>query len=66
MGGCTHPELLDIRVFEESTKKAKYTQQTNEAKIKNISNCPMCAASGQEAYMKRIWKYIGGSYSKLR
>lgn len=58
LGGCQDTKLLDIRVFEESTKKAKYTQQTDEAKKKDRSNCPLCAASGQAALMRRIWKYI--------
>lgn len=57
LGGCQDAKLLDIRVFEESTKKAKFTQQTDEAKKKDISNCPMCAASGQAAFIKRMWKY---------
>lgn len=57
LGGCQDAKLLDIRVFEESTKKAKFTQQTDDAKQKDISNCPMCAASGQTALMKRLWKY---------
>lgn len=57
LGGCQDAKLLDIRVFEESTKKAKYTKQTDDAKNKDISNCPMCAASGQPALMKRLWKY---------
>ena len=57
LGGCQDAKLLDIRVFEESTKKAKYTQQTDAAKKKDISNCPMCATSGQAAFIKRIWKY---------
>lgn len=57
LGGCQDTKLLDIRVFEESTKKAKYTQQTDEAKNKDVSNCPMCAASGQAALIKRLYKY---------
>ena len=57
LGGCQDPKLLDIRIFEESTKKAKFAQQTDEAKKKDISNCPMCAASGQAALIKRMWKY---------
>lgn len=57
LGGCQDAKLLDIRVFEESTKKAKFTQQTDEAKKKGVSNCPMCAASGQAAFVRRIWKY---------
>ena len=43
LGGCQDAKLLDIRVFEESTKKATFTQQTNEAKKKDISNCPVCS-----------------------
>lgn len=57
LGGCQDAKLLDIRIFEESTKKAKFTQQTDDAKQKDISNCPMCATSGQAALMKRLWKY---------
>lgn len=57
LGGCQDTKLLDIRVFEESTKKAKFTQQTDNAKQKDISNCPMCAISGQAALMRRLWKY---------
>lgn len=56
LGGCKDPRLLDIRVFEESTKKAKYTQQTDAAKKSGISNCPLCAI-GNETNAKRIWKY---------
>ncbi len=57
LGGCQDTKLLDVRVFEESTKKAKYEQQTSNAKKKGISNCPMCATSGQDALIKRLWKY---------
>ena len=57
LGGCQNKNLLDIRFFEESTKKAKYAQQEKEAKEKGISNCPICAASGQTALMTRLYKY---------
>lgn len=57
LGSCKEPQLLDIRIFEESTKKAKYTQQTDDAKKKDISNCRLCATSGQATLMKRIYKF---------
>ncbi len=57
LGGCQDAKLLDIRIFEESTKKAVYNQQTNKAKTDNLSNCPYCAMSGDERMMRRIWKY---------
>lgn len=56
LGGCKDPRLLDIRVFEESTKKAVYTQQTDDAKTSGKSNCPLCAV-GNGNNAKRIWKY---------
>ena len=56
LGGCHNARLLDIRVFEESTKKAVYTQQTDEAKSCGKSNCPLCAL-GSDNNSKRIWKY---------
>lgn len=43
LGGCKEKQLLDIRVFDEATKKAVYTQQTIAADKKGISNCPLCA-----------------------
>ena len=49
-------KLLHIRIFEESTKKTVYFQQTNHAKEKNISNCPLCVFSkGKNS--KKIWKF---------
>jgi len=56
LGGCTDTRLLDIRIFEDSTKKAVYTQQTDAATAKEISNCPLCAL-GHDNNAKRIWKY---------
>ena len=49
-------KLLHIRIFEESAKKTVYFQQTNHAKEKNISNCPLCIfAKGKNS--KKIWKF---------
>ncbi len=57
LGGCTEPKLLEIRFFEESTKKAKYAQQTDEAKRNGVSNCPICASSGISGQISKIWPY---------
>ena len=56
LGGCTDPRLLEIRIFEESTKKAVYTQQTDVARVQDKSNCPLCAL-GSDNNARRIWKY---------
>jgi hypothetical protein len=57
LGGCADSRLLEIRMFEESTKKAVYAQQTNVAKACEKSNCPLCAL-GTDANSKRIWKIV--------
>ena len=56
LGGCTDPRLLEIRIFEESTKKAVYAQQSADAKASGKSNCPLCAL-GTDNNSKRIWKF---------
>jgi len=56
LGGCQNTRLLDIRVFEESMKKAVYTKQTDTARACGKSNCPLCAL-GSDNNAKRIWKY---------
>ena len=56
LGGCRDTRLLEIRVFEESTKKAVYAQQTDAARANGISNCPLCAL-GHDNNAKRIWRY---------
>ncbi|MCH5215920.1 MAG: DUF262 domain-containing protein [Muribaculaceae bacterium] len=43
LGGEQHPELLDIRMFDDSIKRAAYARQTDAAKAEGISNCPLCA-----------------------
>lgn len=55
LGGETDYSLLNIRVFDEKTKKEVYKEQTNTAKAKNISNCPLCAV-GHGNLAKRIYK----------
>lgn len=55
LGRCTQPQLLDIRMFDEPTKKAVFTKQTAEAESKGISNCPLCAI-GNDSNKTRIYK----------
>ena len=55
LGGSIDTKLLDIRVFDEATKKAVYSQQTQTAEIKNKSNCPLCVL-GHDSNKTKIWK----------
>jgi len=54
LGGENDKKLLNVRVFDESTKKSVYTKQTEKAKKKKISNCSHCAM-GHEAAKDKIW-----------
>ncbi|MCO5267601.1 MAG: DUF262 domain-containing protein [Brumimicrobium sp.] len=54
LGGLTDTKLLDLRVFDEATKKSVYTKQTAEAEEKGISNCSLCAV-GHDANKTKIW-----------
>ncbi len=55
LGGCQDTRLLEVRCFDEPTKKSVYARQTDEAKAKEVSNCPLCAV-GHDANRTRIWK----------
>jgi len=55
LGGETDTKLLEVRVFDEATKKAVYAKQTKAAEEKGISNCSYCAI-GHDANKTRIWK----------
>ena len=55
LGGEQNTSLLNIRVFDEKTKKAVYEKQTKMAKAKGESNCPLCAI-GHDNNAKRIYK----------
>lgn len=54
LGGSQEPNLLDLRVFDEATKKKVYKAQTKEATDKGISNCSLCAV-GHSANKTKIW-----------
>ena len=55
LGGEVNPSLLEVRVFEESTKKIVYNRQTEHALANGISNCPLCAL-GNDNNRTRIYK----------
>ena len=55
LGGESDKSLLNIRMFDERTKRAKYQKQTNDAEKKGISNCPICAVC-DNANKTKIWK----------
>lgn len=54
LGGSTDFKLLDVRVFDEATKKSVYAKQTAEAEKNGTSNCSLCAI-GHDANKTKIW-----------
>lgn len=54
LGGLVDSKLLDVRVFDEATKKSHYIAQTSEATAAGLSNCPLCAI-GHDANKTKIW-----------
>ncbi len=52
LGGEKEPKLLNVRVFDEATKKSVYALQTSKRDGK--SNCPHCAI-GPEASKYKVW-----------
>ncbi len=57
LGGSIDTKLLEVRVFDEATKKSVYANQTAETVSKGVSNCPLCAI-GHDANKSKIWKLI--------
>lgn len=55
LGGCKDSKLLEVRCFDEPTKKSVYARQTAEAEKKGISNCPHCVLENG-ANKSKIWK----------
>ncbi len=55
LGGCKDTKLLNVRVFDDNTKRVVYEKQTQDAKLKEISNCPLCAI-GNDNNKNRIWE----------
>jgi 5-methylcytosine-specific restriction endonuclease McrA len=55
LGGSVDTKLLDVRVFDEATKKSVYAVQTAKAETQSESNCPLCTI-GHDANKSKIWK----------
>ena len=55
LGGSIDTKLLDVRVFDEATKKSVYASQTKKAESKGESNCPLCVI-GHDANKSKVWK----------
>ncbi|OGD79869.1 HNH endonuclease [Candidatus Collierbacteria bacterium RIFOXYB1_FULL_49_13] len=56
LGGSVDTRLLNVRVFDEPTKKVVYAKQTETAQAKGKSNCPLCAI-GHDANCKKTWSF---------
>ena len=56
LGGLQDKKLLDVRVFDEATKRSVYATQTTSAEASSTSNCPLCAV-GHGANESKIWKF---------
>lgn len=56
LGGSKDTRLLDVRVFDDATKRSVYEAQTVIAKKKGISNCSHCVM-GHDANKKKIWSF---------
>lgn len=54
LGGSVDTKLLNVRVFDEPTKKIVYAKQTDDAAAKVESNCPLCAV-GHDANKAKVW-----------
>ncbi|MBR6022544.1 MAG: DUF262 domain-containing protein [Kiritimatiellae bacterium] len=56
LGNETHPELLQIRLFDKKTARRVWERQTDSARRRGVSNCPDCAA-GHAANAARIYSF---------
>ena len=54
LGGSTDTKLLQVRVFDDATKKATYASQTKAAEADAVSNCAHCAL-GHDASRTKVW-----------
>ena len=55
LGGSIDTKLLEVRVFDEATKKTVYAAQTRKAQENKESNCPLCVL-GHDANKTKLWK----------
>lgn len=56
LGGEKDTRLLSVRVFEDGTKRAVYSIQTEAAEKAGVSNCSLCAV-GASPNSARVWKF---------
>ena len=56
LGGSQEKKLLDIRIFDDATKKSTYKRQTSAAEAKGRSNCPDCVL-GHDGVKTKVYKY---------
>lgn len=54
LGGSKDTKLLEVRVFDDATKKSVYSKQTQVAETKGLSNCPLCSI-GHDSNKSKIW-----------
>ena len=55
LSGSTESKLLDVRVFDDATKKSVYKTQSSKALKSEVSNCPLCAL-GHDSNKSKVWK----------
>lgn len=56
LGSSTDTKLLEVRFFDEATKRSTYESQTTKEKKREESNCPLCAV-GHAANKGKIWSF---------
>ncbi len=54
LGDEKDTKLLNVRVFDEHTKKSVYSKQTTEAEVKGVSNCSYCAMGHDANKIKNL------------
>ncbi|GJM04873.1 MAG: hypothetical protein DHS20C09_08640 [marine bacterium B5-7] len=54
LGGEVETKLLQVRLFDDATKRSVYEKQTVAAKNKSVSNCSYCAL-GHDANREKVW-----------
>lgn len=55
LGGSQETKLLEVRVFDDATKKSTFAKQTQDAQNAGRSNCSHCAL-GHDANKAKMWK----------
>lgn len=56
LGGSVDVKLLEVRIFDEATKRSVYSTQTAKSEKSGKSNCPHCAI-GHDANKDKIWSF---------